>query len=241
MASYLNLSLYLLKDEEKIELINAITPIIRTMTMEVDSHIHFITDEMIKSQKKLIEALGRKRKSDITGEMRNEDTLRDNSHDVIKDAISYYSKKRQAPLRHAAELIGGYFSDAFDGVNLNNNTLQTVRTDMFLDSIENEEAQEAINTLDLGFEIEDLKTSNSKFAEYKAERASIKESDDTPLLKPSRLELNRDLTILEDHIEYRHRKGSDAHRDLAEQIIAPITEIMSVARARATRKESVAS
>jgi len=241
MASYLNLSLYLLKDEEKIELVNAITPIISTMTMEVDSHIHFITEEMNKSKMRLIEALGRKRKSVITGAMKDEDLLRDNSLEVIKDAINYYSKKRQEPLREAAQYIGALYSDAFDDVNLNNNTLQTVRTDMFLSSIDNEKAEAAIITLNITFEIEDLKTSNSNYAEFKAERTAIKESDTTPLLEPSRREINRDLTILEDHIEYRHRKGSDAHKELAEQIIAPITEIMSVARARATRKDSVAS
>ncbi len=238
MASYLNISLHLLQDEEKIELINTITPIIRTMAMEVDSHIHFITDEMNKSKETLILALGRKQKSVLTGEMKAEDTLRDDSTEVIEDAVNYFAKKRQAPLRKAAQLIGGYFSDAFHGVNLRNNTLQTVRIDMFLSSIDNEEAAAAIKTLNIAFEIEDLKKSNSNYAEIKAERAAIKESDTTPLLDPSRREINRDLAILEDHIEYRHRKGSDQHGELAQQILAPITEIMAVARARATRKET---
>jgi hypothetical protein len=241
MASYLNISLDILKDEERIELANLITPIISTMTAEVDSHISFITDEMNKSKVKLIEALGRKRKSTITVEMRDEDGVREISLEVIEDAINYFVKKRQAPLREAAELIGGLFAAAFDDVNLNNNTLQTVRIDMFLDSIDNAEAASAIKTLNIGFEIEDLKTSNSNYAEFKAERAAIKESNDTPLLEPSRRELNRDISFLENHIEYRHRKGSDAHGDLAEQIIAPITDIMAVARARATRKGNVAS
>lgn len=238
MASFLDITLDHLTDEERIELVNTITPLIRTINAETDQQIHFITDEMKKSQMKLQEALGRKMKSSLTGQMKDDDKTRDEQIDIIEDGIHYNLRKKQVKLHSAAQLLNTLFNDAFgDGVS-RNNTIETNQINTFLDSLKAPVAQQAVADINLTLEVKALTESHNSYVSTKAERASIKESDNTPLLAPSRRDLNSDIVFLEKHIEFHHRKGSEVHTELASKLSTPISEIMSVARARATRKEN---
>lgn len=238
MASMLNITLGDLTDEECIGLVNTVSPIINAMFTEPTHEIRVITDEMAKSRAKLEAALGRKIHSELTAIMDGHDDGRDYEIDMIEDGINYNLRRKQAKLQNAAHLLNDIYKDAFGSGVSRNNTIETTQIDSFLKGIESPEAQQAIQDINLTLEIEALVEAHGEYIKTKAERAEIKHNDDTPLLAPTRQDLHSDIVFLEKHIEFHHRKGSAVHTELAGKLSTPISEIMSVARARATRKEN---
>ncbi len=238
MASLLNLNLEKILDDERLTMVQRIRPSLESISVEEDPVMWEILTAFGKSEQELTAAMNRKSTTKITAEMNAEDSIRDESIDMIEDAIEYYGRKKNATLAEAAKLLAEPFADAFDGVSLSNNTLETNRIALFLENTQSPEHQEAITTLRLNDEFTTLATSNPAYEALRQERADFKEGDTTPLLKPSRRSMNRTLSFLENYLEFKIDMGSDKHEQIASEIAVPITEIMAVARARSTRKEN---
>lgn len=238
MASLLNITLEILEDEECIEIVNTIDPIIRTMTLETDQKIHFIADELLKSQAELQATIGRKRKSALTAEMKSDDDERGTETATIRAGIQFFIRKKQTVQREAALFLDSIYNDAFAGGVSENNTIQTNQINQFLSAMESEEAKQAAKIIGITSEVASLAESNRSYNEKRAERNSIRESDTTPLITPSRRNLHSDIAFLDDYLKFHHRKESAVHSDLAEKLSQAISTSMAVARARHTRKEN---
>jgi len=238
MASLLNLNLDMILDDERLTMVQRIRPSLESISVEEDSVMTDILTAFAKSEQEITAAMNRKNTKKITLKMNSEDEKRDDAVDIIGEAIEYYRKKRNITLAEAAELLAAPFANAFAGISLTNNTLQTNRITLFLNDTQSPEIQEAITTLRLNEEFTTLAESNGAYEVLRQERADFKEGDATPLLQPSRRSMNRTLAFLEQYLEFKISCGSEKHEQIASEIAVPITEIMSVARARSTRKEN---
>ncbi len=236
MASVLNMAISDLLDDERITLVKRIRPLLEAVSTETDLFLPEIISAITMSTTQLSEAMTRVMASKITGEMKITDTTRDNAIDLIDDAITYFSKKSQPLLKEAALQLGEAYDTAFGGISLTNNTLETNRIDIFLELCKKPEIKLAIETLGLEVEHSDLVTSNPEYEELRKKRAELKESDSTPLLQPSRRAFNRNMTFLENYLEFKISQESEIHRSLADELSIPCGEIMAVARSRQTRK-----
>ncbi len=241
MAGLLNISLRDLWDDERITLVKRIRPILEAVPLESDSFIPEIITALINSSEELSKAMARIQSSKITALMKIEDEKRDDAIDMINHAIAFFRKKKDPVIKQAAELLGETYDNAFAGVSLSNNTLETNRIDIFIEDCKSIELNIALTTLDLELEFQDLTLSNPAYESLRQERASLKESDDTPLLSPSRRALHRNVSFLESYLEFKISQGSELHQSLAEELAIPFTEVMAVARARKTREENTLS
>ncbi len=238
MASLFNANLQTLLDDERVTLINRVVPSLEAISPEKDSFLPEIVAALASSQEELAFAMSRQRSSKLTQKMKEADDLRDNAIVLIKDALSYYSRKKSGGYAAAALLLLEKFEEAFSSVNLENNTLETNRINIFLESIADDSFTAAITTLNLNTEIEDLREGNEQYEALRKERAQLKEEDDLPLLVPSRRKFNKNLSFLEEYLSFKIDVGSTLHQNLADEVTVPITEIMTVARARETRKDN---
>ncbi len=241
MASLLNLTISDLLDDERITMVKRIRPLLEVLPAETDLFLPEIVSAITLTTEELSEAMTRVLASKITVLMKEADDKRDEAIDIIDDAITFYGKKRDPRYKSASSTLGEIFDDAFAGVSLSNNTLETNRIDIFLENSKTPEVQSAVETLHLEVEMHDLSVNNPEYESLRQERATLKESDTTPLLQPSRRALDRNIAFLESYLEFKISQGSDVHRSLADELSVPLTEIMSVARARKTRDEKSAS
>ncbi len=241
MAGILNISLRDLWDDERVTLVKRLRPLLETITVEQDAVLPEIITALTSSSEELSHAMTRVQASKITTLMKVEDNTRDEAIDMIDDAITFFAKKKDPVLNQASAILKEKYDNAFEGESLSNNTLETNRIDIFLKDCQNNQAEQAIETLGIEDEFDALTKSNPAYEALRKERAELKESDDTPLLKPSRRALNRNISFLENYLDFKISQGSDIHRSLTEEIIVPISEVMAVARARKTREENSAS
>ncbi len=241
MAGILDLSLRDLWDDERITLVKRLQPLLEVIPLDQDAFLPEIITAISSSSEELSLAMTRVQASKITALMKIEDDTRDDEIDMIHHAITFFGKKKDEILKEASEKLKEKYDNAFGGVSLSNNTLETNRIDIFITDCQDSETQNVIEILGLKNEIATLKLSNSNYESLRKERASLKESDETPLLSPSRRALNRNISFLENYLDFKVSQESIVHSSLVEEITVPISEVMAVARARKTREENSAS
>ncbi len=238
MIEVQSISHTILTDAERINLANRIVAIIEKVTVDQCPLLPEFTQVITTSTDLLDRAIGRTTTTSLTEKVNEADMIRDEVLDFIQDAIILLQKKQDEAIREAALLLKGVYEIAFSGINIKNNSEESVGIERFLEQLVSEEAIAALTTLGLTQEIETLKNSHTEYVTLLEKRAEVRENDDTPLLVPSRKVLQDDCKALISFIEFKNRQGSDLHQQITQEINSPIMEIMTVARSRATRKEN---
>lgn len=240
MAGVEKIQFKLLDDAEHLALVSIISPALESITVEeCQASVGFHRD-ILQSRGVLDAAMGRIRKSELTESKKEDDSVRDGDMAYIEGAVELYLKKGSGPLFEAAVLLDKIITTAFAGVNINNNTQQSEGILRFESAMNAPDAQDAAKLLRVNSEVESVISANRLWMEKDAEQATIKESDDSPRLQPSREELRRDIRAFVHFYDYKIRKGSEFHKTVATQINGQIGELMAKARTRATLAESQA-
>ncbi len=190
------------------------------------------------SSEQLSRAMGRVTNQEITKHIADQDSARDGALDFIDDTISLYEKRSSGRYSEATQILRNAYDTAFMGININNNSEQSVGIDAFLQAIAAPDVDAAITSLRLNDEISTLRESHPRYKKLIAERAKIREESDTPLLKPTRHEMFEMIRALESFLNFKIHVGSELHADIARDLNAIVTEIGAVAKARATRKSN---
>lgn len=206
---------------------------------ECSTTVDFSVD-ISNSADNLHNALSRGKKQELTVKVQTSDSNRDETLDLIDDAITLYCKSRKTLYRESAELLRSLYDTAFRNINLNNNSEQSVGINRFLEKMNDPEAAAAAKILRIDEDLALLKEESDHFVTFNQERAVMKQNDTSPRLQPSRRELQQDIRAFESFINHKIRKGSAVHIALAENINGPIAELMSQVKARQTRNENSA-
>ncbi len=238
MGKTLGLSLKEFIDEERLTLTDRLLSILKNVRFSQDPIILLVITDFSTQSTNLTDAVKRKTASDLTKIKAHADLMRDNALDLIKDAINYNIKRRNNTIKEAAKILKEPYDKAFDGVNIQNNSIETASIKIFLNDLQSEIAQNAITTLGIETEVEELQEGQENYIQAEASRALNKESDETPLLKPARRKLHNTLSFLEKYLEFRIDRGDRIFIDLTGKLLPICTEMMAVAKARATRKEN---
>ncbi len=229
---------HILTDGERLDLIKRTLDQTKSITAENCSIIPEFHNSLTNHSMQLGEAMGEISTNDITKKINDVDTVRDDALDFIDDTISLMLKKSNPRHRESAELMRTIFDTSFEGLNIRNNSEESVGIDLFLKAINNADAEAAIIILRITDEVATLRESQPNYISLLSERAELRKADTTPLLVPSRNDLRRELRALESFINFKVRQGSYVHSSLAQEINAIIREIEPIALARETRSSN---
>lgn len=228
------------EDAELLSLTKTITDHAAQITVEECPATVDFSADLNNSADSFHAALGRERKQELSVKVNTSDDTRDEILALINDSIDLYSKKKKPVYSKSAALIRSIYNTAFAGININNNSEESVGINRFLQGMQNSEAEAAAETIHIDEDLLDLEDATNSYDKFSEERATIKANDNSPRISPTRRELRRDLRAFESFINHKIRKGSAVHIALAEKINGPIAELMTVIKARQTRKESSA-
>ncbi len=227
----------ILSDLQRIDLIKRIV-VILTPRAESDVTIAELITVLNEKREQLEKAVLYSSKSDLTEIITDSDDLRDESLRMISGTCRLNMNKRVNTVRIAAETVWSLYSEVFDGVSLDNNTEESAAIAIFLEKAVEQTIVDALSTLRLTSEMETLAESNTTFVTTTAERAKIKEGDDSLRLVPSRREIQRELKFLASYLNYKERRESSDYIELISELNGPIKEIMASAKAEVTRNEN---
>lgn len=230
-----NFSLF--TDHERLTLVRRLLAILMQLKEE-DAAVAELLFALDACLVKLEAAMTHDRKSSLTKQINGNDDIRDEALAMIRATLRLYLKKSNTSLRTSAEELQAIYDKAFENVNINNNAEQTAGIDNFLASTAGDSGQNLINRLRLNDEFESLKTAHPEYVTLLAERAKIKETDETPHLRPSRRELHAELRYMASHLNFWSRRNSATHSAVADEIAAPIAEMYAIAKSRDTRVSS---
>ncbi|MCP4988337.1 MAG: hypothetical protein GY928_20495 [Colwellia sp.] len=226
----------ILSDDERISISRRLAAKLGSVTIEQDPIMVKITTTISEKGEQLNCAIGRTRINELTSEINATDDVRDENLQFIYHVAKINCKKSNDTIREAGEMVVAHYKQS--EISLSNNTEESEGVARFLTALSSPEGSDAIVALRLTDEVTVLTESNDKYIALVDERVAISDSDTTPRLTPSRRELNKELNFLEEYFSFQKRQGSDLHIDLIEQINGPISEIMTIAKARKTRKEN---
>lgn len=238
MVSVEPIKVKLYNDAERLKIASTTTLILMEIPQEIDPTINQVAAVIKRCGENLDAAMTRSLANALSKEISLSDEIRDTSLSLIEEAFNHNKKKRNPELREAAEVVETIFNEAFSGINIDNNTEETVGLDRFLPAMSSPEAVAAIEKLNLTFEMSDLNEHHPKFKELSAQRAEMKESDTTPRVVPSRKELHQNLDAMVELINFHVREGSSEHIAAAEKLNGVLSEITALAKARETKKEN---
>jgi len=228
----------ILTDGERLNLVKRTLDHTESITDDHCSIIPEFHTSLTQHSLQLNQAMGEVTTNDLTRKINEVDAVRDDAIDFIDDTISLMLKKRNPRHRESAKLMREIFDCSFAGINMRNNNEESVGIDLFLNAINNADAEAAIIILRITDEITTLRESQPNYVSLLSERSTLRETDTTPLLVPTRNELRRELRALESFINFKVRRGSEIHISLAQDINAVISEIEPIALARETRNEN---
>lgn len=238
MNPQLKLSTSELDESEEVILVSRISEEIAKTGKNSDPTLLEHRESVEKAAAQLAAAISRSFASAHSASIRENDTQRTDVRNIIKQVVSALSKKANVEISSAAKRVLASHEKAFAGYNLENNAIESERTIVFLTDLAQPDLAKDIQTLDLVDEVKLLDVSNREYERLTKLRA-LEPLEDTGLrLRPSRRELKIYLDHLESHILFKARRGSDNHIILAEELQKIVSELISTAKSRETRKEN---
>lgn len=240
MDSITSISFKECEDAELLSLSKTMTDHAAEVMVEECPTVSDFSGDIKISSENLHAAMGRAKRQALSEKVKKNDNDRDEILDIIDGTIDLYLKKRKAAYRDAALLIRQIYDTAFAGININNNSEESVGINRFITAMQTPEAEAAAELIRIEEDLADLENYSTSYEKLSDERATMKENDNSPRLYPSRRELQLDIRAFESFLNYKIRKGSAVHIALAEKINGPIAELMTVIKARQTRNESAA-
>lgn len=238
MVSVEPIIIKLYNDAERLKIVSTTTPILIEIPLEIDPTLNKIALAIKRCGENLDSAMTRSLANALSKEISESDDIRDTSLSLIEEAFKHNRKKRNPELREAAEVVETIFNEAFSGINIENNTEESVGLDRFLPAMSSPEAVAAIEKLNITFEMNDLNEYHPKYKELSAQRAKMKESDNSPRILPSRKELHQNLDVMVEVVNFHVREGSSEHLAAAEKLNGVLSEITALAKARQTKKDN---
>ncbi len=238
MTEMLKVNHSILTDAERLTLATRILSILEKVTIEECAVATEFTQAITKASDQLSQALGKTAATTLTEAINSADDQRDEALNFIYRSIKLFQEKRDPQIAKASQLLKEIYDEAFIGINLNNKSEESAGIERFFEKLENAEAQTAIVTIHIDEEVKSLKESHTKYVALVVERAQVKETRDTPSLVPSRKKFKNYFNALQSFVNFKVDNGNDLYTNLAEEMNSPITEIMSVARSRNTRKSN---
>jgi hypothetical protein len=230
-----------LTDGERLDVITIITTALHGVTPELCLTTFEMNTVLKRSGVDFNNAVGRSHKQQLTGVIQGSDEKRSSAREKIEDAANYFSTNSNPALSASGIRLSEIYTASFAGLNVNNNSEESVGIERFIDLMETPEGAELVLDLYLPLDYANLKDGHNVYVEKNIERANIKENDASINLVPSRREVRRNIRFLESFLNFKVREGSEFHANLVEQLNGPISEIEAIASARETRKENLAS
>ncbi len=232
------ISFKLLNDGELLDMALKIETALADVAVEECTVLPEFKEALTASRDNLNSSLGLSRKHELTEDIQQADDMRDEALALIDDAIDYMGRKRKSAYKESALLLRELYDTAFAGININNNSEESSGIERFLAALESAEAQAAVTAIHIIDEVSDLRSGHKEYITKLQERAAQKETDATPRLVPSRREMQKDIRAFEEYLDFKIRKKSLYHNSFADSLKGSIGEIMAVAQARDSRKDS---
>lgn len=230
----------ILNDGERLALTDEINNTLSKVAPEQCKELPEMHTVLNEKREDLSAAMERILKSNLTTEIKQDDTIRGDALDFIEDTAVLYTRHRNERFRTAAMLISKNLTDSFESINRNNNSEESVGIKKFEEKMTTTEASEAATLLRITDDLNELFTTNNNYMENVRKRSTLKENESIPLSKTARRELRREIRALESFLEYKARRDSEIHVAVIEALNGPIQSIMSVAKARQTRNDNSA-
>jgi len=208
------------------------------LAVKDNEYIKELCELLIEGNNNLRKGLGRTFNSEFTSVLLHYDELRVNAFIGMRDYIHACCNNGDEIKEKAAS----YLSSILEAVG---NTLyslpyseESTKLDLLFEKFDASAAREAIATINATDWLERLKTRQADFEKVYHSKVETEAGIDFPLLKTSKNTIKFYLKGLLNYIETNSKKDTARFSSLEDQINEIITDIVTLARARGTRKEN---
>lgn len=223
---------------ELISTTDSILTILQPVTTE-ESFLQKLHDTLLQDIKELQSVLGRERGSETTQQLLEKDEFRDSNYVAFRDYVKACTKRPQAEVAQAAELIIAIIRKQGWTLYALSYPQESAALRMLFDDLSTPEATAAIQTIGAETWLNDLKNAQAAFDEMYQTKISTAQAEDFPLLRDAKTKLGRDLAALLESVRILTAMGNeDVFGPVVSKINEVIRDIMTTVRARKTREKN---
>ncbi len=231
-----DLPVTILNDIELIDLADRLAPSILNR-LPNDTWFGPLVADMQSQVSSMNLVLGRTFGSDLTADINNADTARDDAFLTLRMGLEFL-ERRPEPVGSAAARLLEIVRNRDYSLQALGDREETVQLKALLGDLDQPAAQADLMTVGLSADVEAMRQAQQTFDDLIAQRAAEEAGEELPLLRTVRGYLRQDLEVLRNDIASAERRDPVIWGDLATEMSQPITEVVAMARARRTREKN---
>lgn len=234
-----NLSFYLLNTEETHTVARRLTAFLNS-DLSADEFVAEVYPLLNDTISDLTMVLNRIQDKEHTIKLAEDDEARDNAFIALRDYFKAFVNNPNEEMQHAAQKLTNLTRQMGWSMWDDGYVVESANLNSYIAKLEEENNQQYMQTISAISFFEYLKSCQDRFEETNSQKVNIEAATEAPLLKETKKKIAKYLVPLLSYIELRAEIRGGVYKTTADKADEVISGIMSIARARQTRKENAA-
>jgi len=231
------ISFYMLANEE-LSIVSDRTVQILESELSHDSFISLVLEPLKNNNSNFSEALGRIVNKDYTIKISAADGKRDSSFIGFRDYCKAFLNSAEAKSRAAAKKLVILMKQVGWTLYNDGDTVESAKLNTLISKINNPEYSKAIKVINAESWFDNVVKDQQNFEAIIQKKIEEEAGKEVPLIMETKSQIKRLLPPVLDYIELRAELSGNGYIGTMNKLNEAISEIMSVARARHTRREN---
>ena len=231
------ISFYILANEE-LSVVSDRTAQILESDLSHDSFISLVLGPLKANISKFSEAISKVTNKEYTLKVGKADNTRDGSFIGYRDYCKAFTNSPDKKMRAAAQRLVKLIKQAGWTLYKDGDTVESAKMNSLITKLKSEEYSKDIDTINSRTWFDNLVKDQLNFEAVVQEKADHEAGKEVPLILETKSELKRLLPPVLDYIELRAELSGDGYAGAMNKLDEIISEIMTIARARHTRKDN---
>jgi len=201
-----------------------------------DGYITELLTPLKENNDELADYIGKDSSSEYTNLLSNQDEVRDNLYTGFRDYCISFCNNYDASKEEAGIYLNHIFHERGFSMQTYGYASQTSSMIVLFNDLDKPKASAAIATVDGTEWYNKLKEEQDKFEQLYKEKVDNESVKQTPQIKAVKKRLSNLLNALLTYVDQKSEFNSEKFNPVADKLDEIITDIVSIARARQTRK-----